>query len=232
MFSILVVEDDINLNKLICSVLSQNGYKPYPAPNADSGLAKLADNYIDLVISDIMMPGKDGYAFAKEIREKNKDIPILFVSAKESLEDKQKGFDIGIDDYMVKPIDLNELLLRVKALLRRAKIISERQLIIGKTRLDYDSLKVYFDDNVIEFPQKEFLILYKLLSFPDKIFTRASLMEEFWPEDSDSLERTVDVHITRIREKLNKNQDFEIATIRGLGYKAKIKWERNTKNKV
>jgi DNA-binding response OmpR family regulator len=223
MFNILVVEDDINLNKLICSVLSQNGYKAFPAPNADSGLEKLADNYIDLVISDIMMPGKDGYEFATEIRKTNKEIPILFVTAKESLEDKQKGFDIGIDDYMVKPIELNELVFRVKALLRRAKIISERQLIIGNSRLDYDSLKVHFDNTVVELPQKEFLILYKLLSFPDKIFTRAKLMEEFWPEDSDSLERTVDVHITRIREKLHNNTDFEIVTIRGLGYKAKVK---------
>ena len=220
MFSILVVEDDANLNKLITSVLTQNGYKVFACLNADKALEKFADNYIDLIISDIMMPGKDGYALAKEIRTKNSEIPILFVTAKDTIEDKQKGFDIGIDDYMVKPIDLDELLLRVKALLRRAKIINERKLTIGKTTLDYDSLKVYCQDSVTELPQKEFLILYKLLSFPDKIFTRAQIMEEFWPEDSDSLERTVDVHITRIREKLHQNPDFEIVTIRGLGYKA------------
>lgn len=223
MFSILVVEDDINLNKLITSVLSQNGYKTVACHNADIALKKFSSNYIDLVISDIMMPGKDGYTFAKEIRLQNSDIPILFVTAKDSIEDKQKGFNIGIDDYMVKPIDLNELLLRVKALLRRAKIINERKLTLGSTTLNYDSLKVHFKDIEIELPQKEFLILYKLLSFPDKIFTRAQIMEEFWPEDSDSLERTVDVHITRIREKLQLNTDFEIITIRGLGYKAVIK---------
>ncbi len=225
MFNILVVEDDINLNKLISSVLSQNGYKTYPCYNGEVALEKFADSYIDLIISDIMMPGKDGYEFAKEIRTKNSEVPILFVTAKDSIEDKQKGFDIGIDDYMVKPIDLDELLLRVKALLRRAKIINERKLTIGSTTLDYDSLKVNHKDSTIELPQKEFLILYKLLSFPDKIFTRAQIMEEFWPEDSDSLERTVDVHITRIREKLNTNPDFEIVTIRGLGYKAIIKWK-------
>ncbi len=223
MFSILVVEDDIKLNKLICSVLTQNGYKAYPAHNADAGLEKMSENYIDLVLSDIMMPGKDGYALAKEIRKSNADIPILFVTAKESIEDKQKGFDIGIDDYMVKPIDLDELVLRIKALLRRAKIIHERKLVIGSTTLNYDNLKVCFEGQELELPQKEFMILYKLLSFPDKIFTRAQIMEEFWPEDSDSLERTVDVHITRIREKLHNNKDFEIVTIRGLGYKAAIK---------
>ena len=225
MFSILVVEDDINLNKLITSVLTQNGYKAIACHNADVALEKFSDNYIDLIISDIMMPGKDGYELAQEIRLQNNDIPILFVTAKDSIADKQKGFNIGIDDYMVKPIDLNELLLRIKALLRRAKIINERKLTIGLTTLDYDSLKVHYNNSEIELPQKEFFILYKLLSFPDKIFTRAQIMEEFWPEDSDSLERTVDVHITRIREKLHSNPDFEIVTIRGLGYKAVIKWK-------
>lgn len=223
MFSILIVEDDVNLNKLISSVLSQNGYKTICTYDGDSGLEKLNDNYVDLVISDIMMPKKDGYTLAKEIRQKNSSIPILFVTAKESFEAKQKGFDLGIDDYMVKPIDLNELLLRIKALLRRAKIIHEKQLVVGSTTLDYDSLKVTFGETCLELPQKEFLILYKLLSFPDKIFTRGQLMQEFWPDDSESLERTVDVHITRIREKLASNNDFEIVTIRGLGYKAVVK---------
>lgn len=223
MFSILVIEDDVNLNKLISSVLTQNGYKVISAFNGESGIEKFGTGYIDLVISDIMMPEKDGYTLAKEIRQVNNSIPILFVSAKESIEAKQKGFDIGIDDYMVKPIDLSELLLRVKALLRRAKIINEKQLVVGSTTLNYDNLKVTFEDKTFELPQKEFLILYKLLSFPDKIFTRGQLMQEFWPNDSDSLERTVDVHITRIREKLSQNSDFEIVTIRGLGYKAVIK---------
>ncbi len=223
MFSILVIEDDVNLNKLISSVLTQNGYKVISAFNGTSGIEKFGTEYIDLVISDIMMPEQDGYTLAKEIRQTNSSIPILFVSAKESIEAKQKGFDIGIDDYMVKPIDLNELLLRVKALLRRAKIINEKQLVVGETTLNYDNLKVTFGDKTLELPQKEFLILYKLLSFPDKIFTRGQLMQEFWPNDSDSLERTVDVHITRIREKLSQNSDFEIVTIRGLGYKAVIK---------
>lgn len=225
MFNILVVEDDIALNKLMCSVLDQNGFKTHSAHNGLAGIKKVNNTYIDLIISDIMMPGLDGYEFAKEIRKTNKSIPILFVTAKDTFESKEKGFEIGIDDYMVKPIDLNELLLRVKALLRRAKIVHEKQLVVGNTTLNLDSLKVIFDGKTLELPQKEFLILYKLLSFPDKIFTRGQIMQEFWPGDSDSLERTVDVHITRIREKLNKNKDFEIVTIRGLGYKAVIKWK-------
>lgn len=232
MFSILIVEDDVNLNKLISSVLVQNGYKTISAFDGESGIVKMNDNYIDLVISDIMMPKMDGYALAKEIRKVNASVPILFVTAKESFEAKQKGFDLGIDDYMVKPIDLNELLLRIKALLRRAKIIHEKQLTVGSTTLDYDSLKVTFGDTSIELPQKEFLILYKLLSFPDKIFTRGQLMQEFWPDDSESLERTVDVHITRIREKFSGSNDFEIVTIRGLGYKAVVKNEKKWNARV
>ena len=227
MFSVLIVEDDINLNKLMNSFLTQNGYKVTTAFNGRQGLEKFNSNYTDIIISDIMMPDIDGYEFVSYIREENNSVPILFVSAKDAFESKQKGFDVGIDDYMVKPIDLNELLLRIKALLRRAKIVNEKKLTIGNTTLIFDSLKVVFNDTSIELPQKEFLILYKLLSFPDKIFTRGQLMQEFWPDDSDSLERTVDVHITRIREKLSQNTDFEIVTIRGLGYKAVTKWSKN-----
>lgn len=223
MFSVLIVEDDINLNKLMNSFLTQNGYKVTTAFNGRQGLAKFNSNYTDIIISDIMMPDINGYEFVSCIREENNSVPILFVSAKDAFESKQKGFDVGIDDYMVKPIDLNELLLRIKALLRRAKIVNEKKLIVGNTTLLFDSLKIVFNDTSIELPQKEFLILYKLLSFPDKIFTRGQLMQEFWPDDSDSLERTVDVHITRIREKLSQNTDFEIVTIRGLGYKAVTK---------
>ena len=223
MFSVLIVEDDINLNKLMNSFLTQNGYKVTTAFNGRQGLEKFNSNYTDIIISDIMMPDINGYEFVSCIREENNSVPILFVSAKDAFESKQKGFDVGIDDYMVKPIDLNELLLRIKALLRRAKIVNEKKLIVGNTTLLFDSLKVVFNDTSIELPQKEFLILYKLLSFPDKIFTRGQLMQEFWPDDSDSLERTVDVHITRIREKLSQNTDFEIVTIRGLGYKAVTK---------
>lgn len=227
MFSVLIVEDDINLNKLMNSFLTQNGYKVTTAFNGRQGLEKFNSNYTDIIISDIMMPDINGYEFVSCIREENNSVPILFVSAKDAFESKQKGFDVGIDDYMVKPIDLNELLLRIKALLRRAKIVNEKKLIVGNTTLLFDSLKVVFNDTSIELPQKEFLILYKLLSFPDKIFTRGQLMQEFWPDDSDSLERTVDVHITRIREKLSQNTDFEIVTIRGLGYKAVTKWSKN-----
>ena len=223
MFSVLIVEDDINLNKLMNSFLTQNGYKVTTAFNGRQGLEKFNSNYTDIIISDIMMPDINGYEFVSCIREENNSVPILFVSAKDAFESKQKGFDVGIDDYMVKPIDLNELLLRIKALLRRAKIVNEKKLIVGNTTLLFDSLKIVFNDTSIELPQKEFLILYKLLSFPDKIFTRGQLMQEFWPDDSDSLERTVDVHITRIREKLSQNTDFEIVTIRGLGYKAVTK---------
>jgi len=220
MFNVLIVEDDDKLNQLIKTTLLKNGYNVYTARNGVEGVDVFDSNYIDLVVSDIMMPEMDGYALAKAVRERNAMTPILFVSAKDKYEDKQQGFQIGIDDYMVKPIDLNELLLRVSALLRRAQIANDRKLTVGVTVLDYDTMTVTVNGEEVVLPQKEFNILFKLLSFPNKIFTRTQLMDEFWGLYSESLERTVDVHITRLRDKFKNNTDFEIVTVRGLGYKA------------
>lgn len=220
MFNVLIVEDDVKLNQLIKTTLVKNGYNTYSAYDGNEGLDIFDNNYVDVVVSDIMMPGMDGYELARAVRERNATTPILFVSAKDKYEDKQQGFQIGIDDYMVKPIDLNELLLRVSALLRRAQIANERKLTIGTTVLDYDTMTVISLGEEIILPQKEFNILFKLLSFPNKIFTRTQLMDEFWGLYSESLERTVDVHITRLRDKFKGNGDFDIVTVRGLGYKA------------
>ncbi len=220
MFNILVAEDDEKLNHLIKTALVKNGYNVYTTLNGAEAIEVFDSTYIDLVVSDIMMPVMDGYELARALRERNESIPILFVSAKDKYEDKQAGFKLGIDDYMVKPIDINELILRVAALLRRAQIANERRLVVGETTLDYDTMTVVSSGNTLILPQKEFNILFKLLSFPGKIFTRAQLMDEFWGLYSDSLERTVDVHITRLRDKFRGNGDFEIVTVRGLGYKA------------
>lgn len=220
MIKILVVEDDIKLNKLVRKALEEEGYDAHMALNAESALQMFKEDHFDLIISDIMMPVKDGFALAKEVREINSSVPILFMTAMDDFEAKKKGYELGIDDYMVKPIDAQELLLRVGALLRRSQIVSERKLVVGNTVLAYDSLTATTPEGEIELPQKEFYILYKLLSYPGKIFTRSQLMEEFWGADSDSAERTVDVHITRIRDKFKNSDDFEIVTIRGLGYKA------------
>lgn len=220
MIKILVVEDDIKLNKLVRTVLAQNGYDADMALDGDSALDMFGEKHYDLIISDIMMPVMDGYALAKKIREINANIPILFMTAVDDLDAKKKGFSLGIDDYMVKPIDTDELILRIGAIMRRSQIVSERKLTVGDTTLVYDSLTAQTPEGDIELPQKEFYILYKLLSYPGTIFTRSQLMEEFWGADSDSAERTVDVHITRIRDKFKSSEDFEIVTIRGLGYKA------------
>ena len=220
MFNVLIAEDDQMLNQLIRTTLIKNGYNVFSASNGANGLKIFDENHIDIVVSDIMMPGMDGYEFANNVRERNATTPILFVSAKDKYEDKQKGFQIGIDDYMVKPIDIDELLLRVAALLRRAQIATERKLVVGTTVLDYDTMTVLSDGKEFVIPQKEFNILFKLLSFPNKIFTITQLMDEFWGPYSESLERTVDVHITRLRDRFKNNKDFEIITVRGLGYKA------------
>ena len=220
MFNVLIVEDDPKLNQLIKTTLVKHGYKTFTAFDGNEGIDVFDSNYIDIVISDIMMPCADGYELAKAIRERSKTTPILFVSAKDKFEDKQQGFQIGVDDYMVKPIDINELVLRVAALLRRAQIANERKLTIGETVLDYDTMTVLSCGEELILPQKEFNILFKLLSFPNKIFTRTQLMDEFWGPYSESLERTVDVHITRLRDKFKNNKDFDIVTMRGLGYKA------------
>lgn len=220
MFKILVVEDDVNLNQMICKALGLHGYHAYSAHNAQRALSIMDSNVVDLVVSDIMMPGMDGYALAHKLRQSGNNVPILFVTAKDKFEDKQRGFQLGVDDYMVKPIDIAEMILRVGALLRRAQISNEHKLVVGTTVMDHDALTVSREGVVLELPQKEFLLLFKLLSYPGKIFTRSQLMDEIWGLTSESMERTVDVHITRLRDKFRANPDFSIETVRGLGYKA------------
>ena len=221
MIRIIVVEDDYHLNSLIKKVLEKD-YIVDSAYNPTRALEMMSNNAYDLIISDIMMPEMSGFEFAKIIRDDNKDIPILFITAKDEFEDKRRSYAIGVDDYMVKPIDINELVLRVGALLRRAKINVEHKLEVGNTVLDYNSLSVKYNEKEIVLPLKEFKLLFKLLSFPDKIFTRTQIMNECWGMYSESYDRTIDVHITHVREKLNDNEDFSIVTVRGLGYKAVI----------
>ena len=219
MFKIIVIDDDINLNFLIAKVLTKNGYQVYQAYNANSAYDVLYKNYIDLIITDIMMPGVDGYKFTEALRKEKINIPVLMITAKEEFKDKVKGFNVGADDYMVKPINLEELVLRVGAILRRAKINNEKKVTIGTTILDYNTFTVTTGKDVIELPQKEFNILFKLFSYPNQIFTRTQLMNEFWGMLSESDERTIDVHINRLRDKFKDNPDFDIVTVRGLGYK-------------
>ena len=221
MFQVLVVEDDSSLRKLMSAALKQNGYEPFLAEDGVKALEVLDRTNIDLIISDIMMPNMDGYELTRQLRMANYDLPILMVTAKESFEDKQKGFMSGTDDYMVKPIDVNEMILRVGALLRRAKMASEHSLVVGSCVLDYDAQSVKFGDGKAEtIPQKEFMLLFKLLSYPNKIFTRRQLLDELWGMEKDVDERTVDVHIKRLRERYKGNPNFDIITVRGLGYKA------------
>lgn len=223
MFRILVVEDDKNLRKLITTYLKKNEYITYEATNGLEALDIMDTNYIDLIISDIMMKEMDGYELTKSLRDANYTIPILLVTAKSTIADKKEGFLLGADDYMVKPINMEELLLRVKVLLRRANAANEQKLIIGNLIIDYKQMSVLYKGKNYQLAQKEFQLLYKLLSTPDTIFTRQELIEEIWGLDSESDFRTVDVHIKRIREKLNDVKEFEIVTIRGIGYKAIIK---------
>ena len=220
MFNIMVVEDDPNTRKLIQAILSQNGYDIIPAEDGEHALELLDKKHVDLIVLDIMMPRMDGYQFTEILRESGCNLPILMVTAKETPQDKKKGFIIGTDDYMVKPFDEEELVLRIAALLRRSRIVNEHRLTIGETTLDYDSLTVSREGNAQELPNKEFMLLYKLLSYQNKIFTRRQLMDEIWDMESDTDERTVDVHINRLRDRFKDNHDFEIQTIRGLGYKA------------
>ena len=202
--------------------LKNERFEVFRAMNGVDALNILDKQFIDLIISDIMMPDMDGYELAESLREAGYDLPILFITAKDSFEDKKRGFTIGIDDYMVKPIDVNEMILRVDALLRRAQIVHTKELVVGKTRLDQETYQIKTSDQTETLPQKEFLLLYKLLAYPNKIFTRQQLMDEIWGLDSDTDERTIDVHIKRLRTRLEKNSDFSIETIRGLGYKAVI----------
>jgi DNA-binding response OmpR family regulator len=224
MVNILVVEDDINLCKLMGDVLRDGFFTPHLTRSAKEALEVLENVNVDLMITDIMMPGTDGYTLTEELRAAGYDFPVLMATARETISDKRKGFLVGADDYMVKPIDEEELILRVKALLRRAKIISERQIIIGKVILNYDTVTVSRENGneteKITLPLKEFLLLYKLLSYPDIVFTRIQLLDEIWGPDTSSDHHTVSVHIARLRERFGTWAEFSIETVRGLGYKA------------
>ncbi|MCL2227759.1 MAG: response regulator transcription factor [Oscillospiraceae bacterium] len=220
MIRILIVEDDPNLRKLMSDVLQDERYTAIPARDAQDALDILEDQHIDLMITDIMMPGMDGYTLTEQLRDAGFDFPILMVTAKETIKDKRKGFIVGTDDYMVKPVDEEELALRVKALLRRAKIMSERKITIGQVSLSYDSLTVSRGNERVTLPQKEFMLLYKLLSYPNVIFTRLQLLKEVWGADTESTDHTVSVHIGRLRERFDSWPEFSIDTVRGIGYKA------------
>lgn len=223
MIRILVVEDDPKLNQLVCTYLGDCGFEVKGCPGANAAYDELYGSLYDLIISDIMMPQVDGFEFARTVRQVNKHIPILFMSARDDLPAKQKGFRLGIDDYMVKPIELDELLLRVRALLRRANIEMERKITVGNLTLDADAITAEVDGEELPVTTREFNILYKLLSYPKKTFTRAQLMDEFWGMDSDAGLRAVDVYITKLRDKFSRCDGFEIKTVRGLGYKAVLK---------
>ncbi len=223
MFKILIVEDDRDLNRTVRTYLEQNGYDAVGCLSADEAYDELYGNVFDLIISDIMMPGTDGFEFAKTVRELNEDIPILFMTARDDFSAKQRGFKIGIDDYMVKPVDLDELLLRIGAILRRAKIAAVKKLTVGSLTLDADEHTAYLNGQEIPLTVREFNLLYKLLSYPKKTFTRTQLMDEFWDMETTSSPRTVDVYMTKLREKFKDCADFEIQTVHGLGYKAVLK---------
>ncbi len=220
MFQILVVEDDIDLNRSVCSFLNRHGYKATGCTNADDAYDAMYENMFDAIVSDIMMPGTDGFELAETVRSLNEEIPILFMTARDDFASKQRGYRVGIDDYMVKPVELEEMFLRIGALLRRAKIASSRKLVIGKFAMDVDEHTAYLDGEEISLTRREFNILYKLLSYPKKTFTRTQLMDEFWDADTESSPRTVDVYMTKLRSKLSGCDDFKIATVHGLGYKA------------
>lgn len=220
MIHILIAEDDESLLNLYSIYLKKEGYEVFPVRNGLEAFDILENKHVDLIITDIMMPEMDGYEFVRLLRSQNPSIPILMITAKEDFASKHHGFKLGTDDYMVKPINLNELLLRVQALLRRANITSQKRLQIGTTTLDYDSLTIVRAGKSMTPPQKEFFLLFKLLSYPDKIFTRTQLMDDIWGPGSDSDLQTIDVHINRLRRKIQDNPDFEIVTVRGLGYKA------------
>ena len=220
MIHILVVEDDEKLNRIVCTYLNDSGFQAKGCLGAREAYDEMYNQLYDLIISDIMMPGIDGFEFARTVRKVNQRIPILFMSARDDLPSKQKGFQLGIDDYMVKPVDLDELVLRVRALLRRANIEMERKITVGNLVLDADGMSAEVDGEEINLTTREFNIIFKLLSYPKKTFSRAQLMDEFWDLDSDTSLRAVDVYMTKLRNKLSDCDGFKIVTVRGLGYKA------------
>ena len=223
MFKILVVDDDKALNRSVCFFLSQSGYEAVGSLSAEEAYDEMYKTVFDLIISDIMMPDTDGFEFAKTVRTLSNDIPILFMSARDDFAAKQRGFKIGIDDYVTKPVDLDEMLLRIGALLRRSKIAQSRRLEVGKFVMDADERTASLDGEEIALTAREFDLLYKLLSYPKKTFTRTQLMDEFWDVDTSAGTRTVDVYMTKLRSKLSACDSFEIQTVHGLGYKAVIK---------
>ncbi len=223
MFNILVVEDDPVQRRLMKAVLTRGGYNVFQACDGNEGMAVLDRQHIDLVVLDVMLPGMNGFEFAKNLRQGGSELPLLMVTARQTQRDKREGFLAGTDDYMTKPVDEEELLLRISALLRRSKIAAEKRIVVGDTELDYNCMTVGEKGVRSDLPQKEFLLLFKLLSYPGQIFTRRQLMDEIWNLDCDTDERTVDVHINRVRDRYRKSEDFEIVTVRGLGYKAVCK---------
>ena len=225
MVRILVVEDDPRLRKVYATVLQKSGYEVMAAEDAQQALDMLEQKTVDLMVCDIMMPGMDGYELTRELKVAGYEFPVLMATARDSFPDKQEGFNAGADDYMVKPIDLNEMLLRVQALLRRAKIANDQKIVVGDTELRQDSLELVQAGAAQTLPQKEFFLLFKLLSNPGKVFTRQQLMDDIWGLDTQSDLRTVDVHINKLRERLKASRDIEMATVRGLGYKAVKKQE-------
>lgn len=220
MIHILVVDDDKNLSQTVCTYLNDCGFETKGVSSANEAYEEMYNNLYDLIISDIMMPKVDGFEFAENVRQVNRHIPILFMSAKDDLSSKKKGFQLGIDDYMVKPVELAELEMRVRALLRRANIEMDRKLIVGNLELDADGMTASKDGEEIPVTMREFNILFKLLSYPNKTFTRAQLMDEFWGIDTDTSLRAVDVYVTKLRDKFSGCDGFKIKTVRGLGYKA------------
>lgn len=226
MFNVLIVEDDFNICKLMKIKLTQEGYNCILAYNGEEGIEKLSENHIDIVIADAMMPKMDGFEMVKEMRELKYLAPVIMVTARGEIEDKSKGFIVGVDDYMVKPIDFKELFLRMKAVLRRANIVSEKKIVIGKTVLDYNTLTVSNGEDKEIFTKKEFQILFKLLSYPEQSFSKSALFEEFWNFDSDTEEDAVKVYINKIRNKISRFGEIDIETVRGVGYKG-VKNEKN-----
>lgn len=219
MFKILIAEDDAELRQLFSHALTKNGYTVRGVSNGAEALDELENGYYDLIITDVMMPVMDGYSLIKELREAGITLPALMITAKNAFDDMQRGYASGTDDYMIKPVNVNEMVLKVGALLRRAQMISERRQTIGSTVLEYDCLTVSFGQERIILPQKEFMLLYKMASYPGRIFTRQQLMDDIWGYDSEADSHTLDVHIARLRERLKSNQDFKIVTLRGVGYK-------------